>query len=289
MKMKILIRYCLIFTMSFTLLEGCKKKEDGAISSTDTEDTSKDNALSEQSYSDVFQLSTDAMDKKGGLNKTNTSESALLNDCATVKWDSDSTSKAFPKKLTVTFSDPSNSLGCLGKDGRYRHGKIHITLANAGFRTKGALLTIALDEYYVDGHHVEGVKTLENTGLNASNNLVFKETVTGGKITKSTGGVITWESNKLIEEVLSSSVPPLPRVDYYLVTGTGSGTNVKGKAYTITILSALKVKVGCFWIVSGSFKAADTAGNYYTVDFGNGACDHLATLTYLGKDYQIQM
>ncbi len=286
MKKKLLM-YLMVGSLSMTLLNGCKKDKDATTDVSDTTETqqaSNDNALAEQSYNSVDDVTDDAVASKSGLNKTEIDRS-ILTDCAHVSWDGDSTEGRFPKMITITF-DSTSTLGCLGKDGRYRKGKIHIKIENARYRTAGSVTTVTFENYYVNGHKIEGQKVITNKGKNANGNLVYHIEVSKSRVRTSDGRTFTWESTRDREVVMVANTD---RVDYVLITGTSTGTKANGKTFTQTITKALKVKRGCEWITEGTVSITDGNGRTYTLDYGDGACDRLATLTYNGKTYQISL
>jgi hypothetical protein len=193
----------------------------------------------------------------------------------------DSTGTA--KRLVIDFGT-----GTLCKDGKTRTGQI-IATWNGRYREKGTIITTTFKDYTVNGNKVEGTKTVTNLGENAKGNMHFSIEIKGAKITTSSG-VITWESIRDREWVAGSNTKTIFD-DTYNITGSASGTNIKGVSYTINITNPLVVNLACRFIEAGTFtintsKSTSTG----TVDFGNGTCDDLATFTVNnGKSYEFHM
>ncbi|PLW92347.1 MAG: hypothetical protein C0592_09255, partial [Marinilabiliales bacterium] len=59
-----------------------------------------------------------------------------------------------------------------------------------------------------------------------------------------------------------------------------------GEAYTWTIVSPLRVEIGCKWVTEGVLML-EANGEQLLIDYGDGNCDGLVTVTYNGNDYQI--
>ena len=99
-------------------------------------------------------------------------------------------------------------------------------------------------------------------GYNNNQNLVISVKLTGGKLTLPDGKTIErsfehqreWTAGLLTRNIWD---------DECLITGTATGKNIKGIAYTNTIITALHWKRACSFIVSGVVKIERE---------GNGSC-----------------
>ena len=286
---KLTFKLSILFLAATLMLGGCKKKTDSTtdLLDSDSNAVASDHSEADQTTNDGFDMTNDALAMKGGLNKDMADQIVILNGCAQVTFDSkdDSTTNRWPKHLTIRFKSTSDSLGCLGKDGRYRKGAIHITLTDK-FRNAGSVCTITYDNFYVNNNKIEGTKIVTNQGLNASGNLVWKIEVNKSKLRDADGKTVTWQSTRYNEEV---KIPGTNTTDYWLITGESSGTTKNGKDYTVKITKALKVKRGCAWITQGTLEITPANGTTRTIDFGDGNCDRLATITVLGKTYTFEM
>ena len=75
--------------------------------------------------------------------------------------------------------------------------------------------------------------------------------------------------------------------DVYEITGNGSGVNRNGISYTTTITQALRAKLNCAWLVSGSITLQPQDYEARYIDFGNGACDDDFTVRVNDEIYQL--
>ena len=70
--------------------------------------------------------------------------------------------------------------------------------------------------------------------------------------------------------------------DIFLITGNASVTNAAGARRTATILSALQKKYICRNIDKGSIKFQGP-NHIAVLDYGNGECDNIATISINGR------
>lgn len=257
----------------------CKKNDDNTTQTDSDTAAAEDNAFAEAVYTDAFNVVEDAIRKQPGLNKTD-EITAILSGCDSVTVDTTSTSGK--KIITIDFGT-----GCTGNDGKTRSGKIIASLTGR-YRTAGTVITTTFDNYYVNGNKVEGTKTVTNKGRNSNNNMEFEIVVSNAKITNSTGS-ISWSSTRKREWIAGENTVLNPLDDVYLITGAASGTDRKGRNFTVTITKALRIEIGCHYITSGTLEIVPGQLAKRTVDYGNGTCDKDATVTINGKSYNFQM
>lgn len=253
---------------------GCKKDDPD----TDT-DAASDNALAEATFTDVQNIANEGMD--GGLSMyKGPGNNSILSHCATVT--RDTAFSGNPDTLTIDFG----ATNCTGHDGRTRRGKI-IIVHNGTYRDSGSYWIITFDNYYVNDHKVEGSKTVKNNGKNSAGHTTYTITV-DGKIILSSGGTITWNSNRSREWIEGESTPNWLD-DVYLITGTADGVNAKGNSFNAFITLALRRELSCRWFVSGIVDINPSGKPTRSIDFGNGTCDDIATVTINGKQYTIKL
>lgn len=267
----------LLFVAAFSLMS-CNRDDEPA---NDNFRSAKDDATAENMFDDVLKQASDgillAEDSASG-NKDMYSQ--LAGGCATVTITPfDLTT--FPKTITIDFG----TTNCLGNDGRYRRGVIEV-VTTGWYRDSATVITVTPQNYYVDDNQVQGSKTITNLGHNAAGNLHYGIEVNGSVTTSE--GIITWTSSRDREWVEGESTTFNPWDDVYHITGTASGTNVQGEAFTVTITSALQIQFGCRWIQAGSLKI-ESGGHEIVVEYGSGTCDATATVTINGNTYTISM
>ena len=269
----ILIKSSFVLVAIFIGISACKKEKDEIDKDTSA---AEDNALFEKTYSDASDIADQAA-VSGSLTGYRVDDnSSALSHCVTITHDTNSS----PHVLTIDFG----SSNCLGHDGRSRRGQIIVTYTGA-YRDSNHVHTITFNNYYVNNYHVEGSKTVTNMGHNGSGHLYFTIQV-NGLITNPGGEQRSWTSSRQREWIAGESTMSWGD-DVYLITGSASGTSFSGKAFTVTILSPLRIELSCRYIVSGSFRLTTQDRPDRTLDYGNGACDNNATVTINNQSYPI--
>jgi hypothetical protein len=108
-----------------------------------------------------------------------------------------------------------------------------------------------------------------------------------GKLVYADGSEMSWDCEK-ISEMVEGQETLLFADDVWSVTGSGSGINIDGQAYTFVITSSLIYKNGCFWPVSGIVELL-VNGNLQVFDYGSGECDNLVTVTADGVSETVEL
>ena len=184
--------------------------------------------------------------------------------------------EGFPKLITIEFIDWQ-----VGQ-GRVKDGIIYIW-TDGPMRAIGTTRIITFEDFTVDGNLIEGTKTMSNLdGINISITLV------GGKITFTDGTFITREMERNREWIAGSETLNEVWDDEFLFTGTCYGLNRDGVEYTNTITVPLHKKMSCRWIVAGIIEM-QVGETLTTLDYGEGECDNLATVTVDGEITEITL
>ena len=160
-------------------------------------------------------------------------------------------------------------------------------MLTAPYKQTGSIITVSPTDFHINDKLIEFSKTITNNGLNSANHLTWTVQVTNGRITWPDGTVATRNHTRVREMVAGQSTPTLSD-DAYDITGTASGVNRKGNAFTATITTALHVQAGCHYIQSGVVQHT-VLNKTYTVDFGNGNCDDQATVSRNGRTRTITL
>lgn len=215
--------------------------------------------------------------------KSDNSQSAALAAFAT-----DSTASS--RTVAITFSGDTiiktvtyvNWANPYANNGHIKNGVIRIAIL--GGPLQSTFLRIAtFQNFSIDGNAIEGTRTITKTSDN-----VYTYTLTGGKVTFTDGTTYTRTSSQTRTWVDGFNTPFNIWDDIWTIEGSETGVNRTGMAYTHTIVNPLMIKLNCRWIVSGTIDitvGTETA----TVDYGDGACDNQATLTYNGKTYDFNL
>lgn len=198
-------------------------------------------------------------------------KSAETWDCLTVTIHPNNTGEFWPRSWTLDWGTEN----CECFLGNTKRGKINVNLSD-WWRNEGSLREITFDDFYMNDNKMEGVKTILNTGLNENDNLTFTKKVIDAKLTYPDESVISWNCEKYSEQV-EGGATFLFADDVWSVTGSGSGINLDGKAFTMEITSALIYNNGCFYPVSGIVEISTEGEELKVIDYGNGECDNIAT------------
>ncbi|MEQ8424456.1 MAG: hypothetical protein RIA63_07080 [Cyclobacteriaceae bacterium] len=186
--------------------------------------------------------------------------------------------------ITIDFGD-----GCEDARGNVRKGKIIITYSGKRFFPESSIVT-TFEGYHINGVLIEGVRTVTNTTESVESNPSFNIAVDGGKATWPDGSVATREANRTRVWVRATN----PLQDEWRVTGTATGTNRNGNSYTMEITEALVYKRECaissriFMAVAGT-KVLTAGDRQLTIDYGDGECDRLVTVTINGQSKEIEV
>ena len=181
------------------------------------------------------------------------------------------------KKITIDFG----TSGFTGRHGNTLKGKIIVDL---DLRTLvlGSSRTITYENFTINGISVTGSNKITFGGPTTDKHLFW--IITGENvITLADGKTITWKAERRLE--FTSGLTTLWG-EGYILTGSASGINAEGKAYTMTI-DANNPLIGSTlypYITKGSVSV--TIGQSTgVIDYGDGTQDNKATLTYSGVTY----
>ncbi|MDP3912893.1 MAG: hypothetical protein Q8R96_04045 [Bacteroidota bacterium] len=257
-------------------LNSCNKTDDSVSTAEASKTTITD-------YANIVTSFTSDFDDELISGEESVLKSASLASCFTVTVTKNADGAFYPRIWTVDYLGGT----CTLLSGNTKEGKIHVSLTDL-WKNKGSLKTVTFEDYYFNGNKMEGVKTILNTGLNEKGNLTFLKTVSDASLKYADGSSISWECKKTSELIAGGSTI-LFADDVYSVTGTGSGVNLDGKKYTLTITTPMIYKNGCFYPVSGIVKIDTVGGDLQTIDYGNGECDNLAKLTVGGVTTEIKL
>jgi len=201
-----------------------------------------------------------------------------LSACATVTYD---TSGAI-KTATIDFgATPCKTNG----EEEYKQGVLIITWTG-NMIDSGTVKTITTQNYFVGDtptamHQLSLTKTFTNKGKNAAGNLHFAIAVTNATLTLDSGQQITWSANRDREWVQGDTA--IGSDDIFFTTGGSSGTDRNGLPFTVEITSPIRTNADCEWAVSGTKAITHGPNPTRILDYGDGSCDNLATVTVNGQ------
>ena len=193
------------------------------------------------------------------------------------------TADEFPKKIVIDFGT-----GCLCRDGKTRKGKI-ITVFTGRLKVPGSKATTTFDGYYVNEVHVEGKHIIQNNSTSSVR--VITRTVENGKLSKPNGNYILWNATHTNTQVAGLGTPNFHFDDAFSITGNVSAENGRNGAintWSRSITSPLQKKSNCRWFDAGTVSIT-RKGQTGSLDYGTGACDNKATITFNGNTRTITL
>lgn len=274
-----------LFTLLALTFTACQPEDlDTSIAEEDIE-LAVTEAVVEASYDEVDDLAMEAMEQTDfTLEARDWGQEDLLTTgpCVTITHDS------VAKTILIDFGT-----GCVGPDGKTRSGAIFVDYTKRLFHP-GATLSVTLQNYVVDSLAIEGTRTITNLSATYLDNITLEKKLVGGKITWPDGTSATRDYVRTSTWVRAGN----PAADEFHVDGNANAQRRNGNTYSADILDTLIWKRRCLRKgvgipVEGTTLIKRSGKPDLTIDFGNGVCDHLITLTVNGfsktvnvKDYK---
>ena len=258
----------LLVVGSFALLIACKKNntstttEDPTTASTAIATSANDDNTADAAFMDLKEITDQT-----GLEPTVKGIDTTKYPCAKITTSVDTVLK------TITATVDFGTENCLCKDGKYRRGKIQVTV-NGNKNLIGSTVVYSTSDYFVNDNGVSGTKTVTVVDDHS-----FRIVVLNGKVTKADGGVITWNTDRTRTMTAGQDTPLDFTDDVFEISGTSYGTNAAGNTYKFTTLTPIVKANGCQWIKSGKLKIERAGKLDATVDYGDGTCDDQGTVT----------
>lgn len=251
----------------------------------ETVDTAEDAGMAETSFFGVYEVSDDVMSSDERLGKTS---GTILPSGASVIFTDTSFADGNGVDFYIDFGllDTAIPQGLLCKDGKYRAGRINITL-DKPYTEIGAVATLTIndnDEFYTgngqDMYKLTGVKTLTRTAENQITIDVANATLFEGDYS------LTWSCNRIITRTYDNG--PGVWGDEFEITGSGNGVNRSGNAYQINITEKLlkKMNAGCAkTFIDGNMTLDVDNGKELKMEFdpyNDQACDRAVEVEIAG-------
>lgn len=261
--------------ISGAMMTGCNK--DSVSIPNDQLQTVQDDALLDaadediNSYADQFESAGDQLTTKSGT--------VMLSDTCPIVTHYRNGDTVI---VTVDFGT-----SCTDLNGNVRSGKIVITKIGK-MKDEGYFRSVSLENFKINGNTVQGTRIVRNMGLNQNNNYHFSVSLQDGKFITEDGDTLE-RSYERDREWVAGYDTPTPWDNEFMVTGSASGVNFNGEHYTRTIMEPLVIKMACRFIVSGIVETDVEGKSPITLDYGNGDCDALATLTVAGETKAIDL
>lgn len=266
--------------LMISVIISCKKEKTNNDENTETViEVQKNDAEATK----VYNLITDEInDLSATIDTLNYSvNTKTLDSCITISIDHPDTT-TWPKTITLDFSG-----NCTTENGNVLSGQIVIS-QTARYRTDGMIRTLNFNGFRINGNQVSGTKTITNLGL-VNGFITFSITIANGSIITPEGEVILIRTAQRTRSWIEGEPTTTRWDDVYLITGTTSGTSRNGREYTATIIEPLRVARNCRWIEQGKISANIVDLPEVLIDFGNGNCDQIATVTVNGNTRTINL
>jgi len=257
-------------------VSSCKKNSPDNSAASELQATvelSGDQAISDNLNADAENVLTEAAvdNHFAGSRTTEVTQTMNLLSCASVTV---APLNGFPKTITIDFGS-----GCPSQD-VVRSGKIIVTLSDS-LRKSGSVAVMTFDNYYVSGFKKEGTITWTNTSHEAIKS--WSRNCENGKITAPGGSYWVHSGTQNVVQTEGSGTPFNLLDDVFSTTGSATVTNSAGVTRTSEITIALEKKVACDNIDKGAIKISGPS-HYAVVDFGDGACDRLGSVSIDGSN-----
>lgn len=275
------IAFLLFIGISFT---SCNKEEGGidenlsatelsdAYETTDIDDVSENiNDIVESAY---FELASSSFSKSTD-SKTQENH-RFLSDCVTI------TKVITAQNIEVTLDYGE---GCITKKEDVLSGKIQM-LISPDILDKSVTIDYSFENFYFNNKKIEGTvnKLRTRSNENANPQAIITRDIK-----------IIWEDDSYAlvkgerkREWIEGSDNLIWSDNVFSITGKWTITKRNGELRTSTIIEPLIRNMACKFIVSGLIEI-EKNDKLRAIDYGDGECDDLATLTSDGKAYEIHI
>lgn len=198
----------------------------------------------------------------GSLSGRNT-ETAMTS-CATVTV----SGSEYPRTFTLDFGD-----GCT-LNNITRSGILTIILS-APAMEPGATITMHRDNYYINGHHVEGTVIYTNETTTVPQ---WTRSISTGQVTTPEGAVYTHSGTHTVQLAVGADTTAPEDNVYHVISGNHTVTDAAGATLTGTVIETLVRMYTCNYISAGVLSLEGTTYNG-ELDYGDGTCDGIAVYT----------
>jgi hypothetical protein len=233
--------------------QGCEKWRDNR-----DPQTALDNALAESSFFDVFRIVLAEGKEYEGIPSD-------VDSCSVRTVVSTSGTAAI---LKITYSDS----GCTSNYNFTRLGVINVEISEP-LGNEDAQATATFENFFIKGYQVEGTVIITNKGT-ADDKTKFRVAVTGGKITSSTGKIVSFTCDYTFTRTEGQSSAEFVWDDVFSVEGESAGINADGQNFKTVAKEPLKFDMTCRWVNKGKTEIEPEGLKTISVNYGEGNCDN---------------
>ena len=183
----------------------------------------------------------------------------------------------YPKTFTLDYG----TIGITVANGNVLKGKI-TAVVNDKMKLKNSLRIVTFTDFFENGNAIAGSKTLTYKGLNTKSLPYWN---VSNDLTQTTpGGVITWKSDRLRIKSGNNATKQIYTDDIYSITGSTTGVDSKGTAYSLIIRNNYPLVIGGNWpIYVKGITSLNIKNGTMVLDYGTGNKDSLATVLVNGE------
>jgi hypothetical protein len=179
----------------------------------------------------------------------------------------------YPKTLTMDFG-----AGCTSSyDGITRSGKITYVFSGP-LLYPGTTASVTLDNYVVNGYGIVGTYTITNRSSEDSG-IVINTVVTNGVVTYPNSTNYHYSHNKTYQMTAGMSTAFDITDDVYSITGNSAFSTADNQTLTFNVTTPLVKAIACRYISAGVVGFVYDQAVNGSINFGDGTCDNLATIT----------
>lgn len=255
------------------IISSCHKNE---VEPAGNDDWIDQEIIIENLLADLDAFSEDVINSQLGFLKSATSDEAETEEsCPVITYYRNSD----PRKMIIDYGTD-----CEGEDGKIRSGKIIIT--SSSFENLMATRTKTFEDFSTDGRSIDGTIT---------------KTVTLNREDRTRVATVSEELTITMEEKMAHRSGTMTRTHDLgelfdrkddVITSWGEVITVWDNNVTVTKTIAennpLVFKVICRQIVSG-VQTVTAGDRTWSIDYGQGDCDNLATITRNGIERQVRI
>ena len=187
----------------------------------------------------------------------------------------------FPKTMIINYGN-----GILCSDGVLRKGKIVAVFSGRwGLDSTftGANVQITLNGFYAN--NVQYIATIEvEMTNNSGSEIEFNLQTSNAKMLLSDGSNVSWTTQRTIKWISGIQTIENNNDDVFLISSNTTGISRKGSGFESSTKEPLKFDNSCTngTLTEGIIDIIPQGLVKHTIDFGEGDCDHNATLTVNG-------
>lgn len=256
----------------------CSKDEEN---NTMTSEELTINAKMDEISDDVAKIAEDQAGIQQTLGRYSETPESMLPPCATVT--------LVVTDNTWTRTVDFGTTGCAMPNGNVLKGQIIIS-GSTNFDQPSYVINYSFVNFYHNNIKIEGNRTVTRTLASTATLAAVHPVATmdiNMTVTLPNGATHTRIGTRVREMIEGFDTPMVWQDNVFSITGSWTTTFPAGTK-TSTITTPLRIRMNCPHIVRGVIQVVRN-DNTAIIDFGDGTCDNLATLTINGNTYTITL